>query len=50
MKKKRTDKLISKDYLTIGLYTVVEFVVMMILSVATMPFLAWFYPYATACV
>lgn len=50
MKKKRTDKLISKDYLTIGLYTVVEFVVMMILSVATMPFLAWFYPYATAFV
>ena len=31
MKKKKTDKLISKDYLTIGLYTVVEIVVMMVM-------------------
>lgn len=50
MKKKETKKLISRDYLTIGLYTVVEFVVMMALSVVTIPILAWFYPYATAFV
>lgn len=50
MKKKETKKLISRDYLTIGLYTVVEFVVMMVLSVVTIPILAWFYPYATAFV
>lgn len=50
MKKKETKKLISRDYLTIGLYTVVEFVVMMILSVVTIPILTWFYPYATAFV
>ncbi|MBO0456705.1 MptD family putative ECF transporter S component [Enterococcus hulanensis] len=50
MKKKKTATLISKDYLTIGLYTVVGFVVMMVLSMATLPFMAWFYPYATAFV
>ena len=50
MKKKKTDKLISKDYLTIGLYTVVEIVVMMVMSMVTLPFMAWFYPYATAFV
>lgn len=50
MKKKEIKKLISRDYLTIGLYTVVEFVAMMILSVVTIPILAWFYPYATAFV
>ncbi|MGM0168105.1 hypothetical protein IGI39_003117 [Enterococcus sp. AZ135] len=50
MKKKKTDKLISKDYLTIGLYTVVEFVVMMVMSMVTLPIMAWFYPYATAFV
>lgn len=50
MKNKKTEKLISKDYLTIGLYSVVEFVVMMVMSMATLPILAWFYPYATAFV
>ncbi|MDT2822391.1 MptD family putative ECF transporter S component [Enterococcus devriesei] len=50
MKNKKTEKLVSKDYLTIGLYTVVGFVVMMVLSMVTLPILAWFYPYATAFV
>lgn len=50
MQKKKTEKLISKDYLTIGLYTVVEFVVMMVMSMVTLPVMAWFYPYATAFV
>lgn len=50
MKKKKTDKLISKDYLTIGLYTVVGIVIMMVMSMVTLPLMAWFYPYATAFV
>lgn len=50
MNQKRTFQLTSKDYLTIGLYSVVCLVLSVILSVATSPFLLWFYPYATAFV
>ncbi|MBL1230614.1 MptD family putative ECF transporter S component [Enterococcus sp. BWB1-3] len=50
MKKKTTASLASKDYLTIGLYTLVQFVIVMTLSMVTVPFLLWLYPYATAFV
>ncbi|WP_430611611.1 MptD family putative ECF transporter S component [Enterococcus sp. DIV0876] len=47
---KNKHKLASKDYLTIGLYTVVNLIVSIALSVLTTPFLVWAYPYATAFV
>ncbi|HHV13068.1 MAG TPA: MptD family putative ECF transporter S component [Clostridiales bacterium] len=50
MKSKNSTKLISKDYLTIGLYTVVSLVISFALSMLTIPFLVWAYPFATAFV
>lgn len=50
MKKEKTNKLVSKDYLTIGLYTVVSLVISFALSMLTTPFLVWAYPFATAFV
>lgn len=47
---KNKNKLESKDYLTIGLYTVVNLVISIGLSMLTVPFLVWAYPYATAFV
>ncbi|WP_207940447.1 hypothetical protein DOK78_002060 [Enterococcus sp. DIV2402] len=47
---KNKNKLVSKDYLTIGLYTVVNLVISFALSILTTPFLVWAYPYATAFV
>lgn len=43
-------KLASKDYITVALYTVVSLVLVLMLSIVTMPFMAWFYPYATGFV
>lgn len=45
-----TKRLVSKDYITIGLYTVINLVLSFLLSMITMPFLLWAYPYATAFV
>lgn len=50
MKKIESNRLISKDYITIGLYAVVSLVISMALSVITTPFLVWAYPFATAFV
>ncbi len=47
---KSTQALQSKDFLTIGLYTVVTLVISFALSMVTTPFLVWAYPFATAFV
>lgn len=48
MNAKSTDRLQSKDYITIGLYTVVNLVIVFAISLMMTPVLIWIYPYATA--
>jgi energy-coupling factor transport system substrate-specific component len=43
-------ELTSKDYITIGLFTVANLVVIIALSMAVTPFLLWAYPYSTGFV
>lgn len=50
MNKVNSQKLVSKDYIAVGLYTVVNLILSFLLSMLTMPFLLWAYPYATAFV
>ncbi len=47
---RKSNKLASRDYLTIGLYTVADFAVSAVFSMLTVPILLWFFPYATAFV